>query len=71
MAQIEWLPWSAESFARARAARRPVLLSIVASWSQACREMDETSYADSAVASIVHECFVPIRVDADYRPDIS
>jgi uncharacterized protein YyaL (SSP411 family) len=71
MAQIAWLPWSAESFARARAERRPVLLSIVASWSQACREMDDTSYADSAVASIVHECFVPIRVDADYRPDIS
>jgi uncharacterized protein YyaL (SSP411 family) len=71
MPQITWLPWSAESFARARAERKPVLLSIVASWSQACREMDETSYADSTVASIVGDRFVAIRVDADHRPDIS
>jgi uncharacterized protein YyaL (SSP411 family) len=71
MAQIAWLPWSAESFGRARAERRPVLLSIVASWSQACREMDETSYADATVAAIVGERFVAIRVDADHRPDVS
>jgi uncharacterized protein len=71
MADIAWLPWSAESFARAQAERKPVLLSIVASWSQACREMDDTSYADSTVASIVDERFVAIRVDADHRPDIS
>ena len=71
MAQIAWLPWSAASFARAQAERKPVLLSIVATWSQACREMDDTSYADSGVASIVDERFVPIRVDADHRPDIS
>jgi uncharacterized protein YyaL (SSP411 family) len=71
MLDIAWLSWSAESFARAGAERKPVLLSIVAGWSQACREMDETSYADPAVAAIVDECFVAIRVDADRRPDIS
>ena len=46
MADIHWLPWSAVPFARARAGRKPVLLSIVTGWSQACRAMDETSYAD-------------------------
>jgi uncharacterized protein YyaL (SSP411 family) len=71
MPHIAWLPWSAESFARARAEGKPVLLSIVTSWSQACREMDDTSYADSDVAAIVDARFVAIRVDADRRPDIS
>jgi uncharacterized protein YyaL (SSP411 family) len=33
--------------------------------------MDRTTYADPAVAGIVNDRFVPIRVDADRRPDIS
>jgi len=71
MADIHWLPWSAVPFARARASRRPVLLSIVTGWSLACRAMDETSYADPAVVALVNERFIPVRVDADRRPDIS
>ena len=33
--------------------------------------MDRTSYADRGVAELVAEKFVPVRVDADRRPDIS
>ncbi len=33
--------------------------------------MDDTSYADPAVVAIVNARFVPVRVDADRRPDIS
>ena len=71
MSGIDWLPWSAAAFARAKAERKPVLLSIVTTWSRGCDEMDRTSYADSAVAGLIAERFVPIRVDADRRPDIS
>jgi hypothetical protein len=71
MTQIGWLPWTAEAFARAEAERKPVLLSIVTSWSRGCEEMDKTSYADPAVADLVAERFVPVRVDADRHPDIS
>src|SRR4051812_45444572 len=71
MPDIHWLPWSPVPFARARAGRRPVLLSIVTGWSRACRRMDDTSYADPAVVSIVNDRFIPVRVDADRRPDIS
>jgi hypothetical protein len=68
---IEWLPWSVRAFARARAEGKPVLLSIVTTWSRGCDEMDRTSYADPVVAGLVTEQFVPVRVDADRRPDIS
>jgi uncharacterized protein YyaL (SSP411 family) len=71
MPEIHWLPWSAVPFARARAGRKPVLLSIVTSWSIACRTMDDTAYADPAVSAIVNDRFIPVRVDADRRPDIS
>jgi uncharacterized protein YyaL (SSP411 family) len=60
MPDIAWLPWSVDSFGRARAERKPVLLSIVAGWSQACREMDQSSYADPEVVSIVDQRFVGV-----------
>jgi uncharacterized protein YyaL (SSP411 family) len=33
--------------------------------------MDRTVYADAAIAAFINDRFVPIRVDADDRPDIS
>jgi hypothetical protein len=68
---VSWLPWGGEAFARARAQQKPVLLSIGTAWSSSCREMDRTSYADPAVVALIHERFVPVRVDADRRPDVS
>ena len=68
---IAWQPWSAAAFARARAERKAVLLSIAASWCHWCHEMDRTSYADAGVIALINERFVPVRVDADERPDIS
>jgi uncharacterized protein YyaL (SSP411 family) len=68
---VQWLPWHTDAFARARAEDKPVLLSIAASWSESCYEMDSTTYADAAIVARVHERFVPVRVDVDRRPDIS
>jgi uncharacterized protein YyaL (SSP411 family) len=70
-AGIAWLPWSAAAFARARSEGKPVLLSIAASWCHNCEEMDHTSYTDPAVVSLVAAQYIPIRVDADRRPDLS
>ena len=68
---IDWLPWSADAFARAARERKPILLSITAAWCQACHEMDRTTYEDAQVIAIVRDRFVPIRVDTDRRPDIN
>src|SRR3954467_6401696 len=68
---IEWRPWGAEAFAQAARASKPGLHSTPAAWCRACREMDRTTYADAAVAAIVHDRFVAVRVDADRRPDIN
>ena len=70
MAAIAWLSWSAESFARAAAEQKPVLLSLAPSWCAHSRHMDASTYTDETVASVVRDHFVAIRVDADRRPDI-
>lgn len=68
---IQWLPWGADAFARARAEGKPVLLSITAAWCRACHEMDRTTYADAAVAALIRDRFIAVRVDTDRRPDIN
>ena len=68
---IEWTDWGTAAFERARSERKAVLLSIVTAWSGACAEMDRTSFADARVSAIVAERFIPLRVDADRRPDIA
>lgn len=68
---VAWLPWSAAAFGRARDERRPVLLSIAAAWSEGCADMDRASYADPTIATFINEHFVPVRVDADERPDVA
>jgi hypothetical protein len=70
-APVDWHPWSSDAFARAARERKPVLLSITAAWSGACREMDTTTYASQDVAALVQDRFVAVRVDADRRPDIN
>lgn len=71
MAAIRWLPWTTDAFTRARGEAKPVLLSIVAPWSIACAEMERTTWADPGVIAAIEDRFVPIRVDADRRPDIA
>jgi uncharacterized protein YyaL (SSP411 family) len=68
---VEWLPWCSESFARARAEQKPILLSIVATWARGCAEMDRVSYGDRATAQLINASVVAVRIDADERPDLA
>src|SRR6185436_1225405 len=69
--EVHWQPWSSRAFARAASEHKPVLLAVTVDWCRWCADMHRTSYADPVVATLINERFVPIRVDADERPDIS
>ncbi|HET7814417.1 MAG TPA: DUF255 domain-containing protein [Candidatus Baltobacteraceae bacterium] len=69
--EIDWQPWSAAAFDRARAENKPVLLSISAVWCHWCHVMDETSYSDPNVIAAINADYVPVRVDNDRRPDVN
>ena len=71
MTGISWLPWTAASFTRAREEGKPVLLSLAPTWCRNSAEMDGTSYAAPDVAALANTRFIPVRVDADRRPDIA
>jgi len=68
---IDWREWSERAFGDARAASKPILLSLVTAWSEECSAMDAATYADPEVVKIVESRFLSIRVDADRRPDVN
>lgn len=67
---IHWYPWSAEAFAAAEAADKPVLLDIGAVWCHWCHVMDGESYENPELAGFLNQHFICIKVDRDERPDV-
>ena len=67
---IQWHEWGEEAFAAARSADKPMLLDVGAVWCHWCHVMDRESYDDPAIAAIVNEHFIAVKVDRDERPDI-
>ncbi len=67
---IRWYEWGEEAFTAAQQENKPILLDIGAVWCHWCHVMDRESYDDSAIAQIVNENFIAVKVDRDERPDI-
>ena len=67
---VDWFPWGEEAFARAAAEDRPVFLSIGYATCHWCHVMEQESFEDPAVARVLNEHFIAIKVDREERPDI-
>ena len=67
---VDWYPWSEEALARARAERKPILLSIGYSACHWCHVMAHESFEDPETAALMNERFVSIKVDREERPDL-
>ena len=59
-----------EAFRQAQEEDKPILLDIGAIWCHWCHVMDVESYENEAIAALINENFVAIKVDRDERPDI-
>ncbi|HEY6445267.1 MAG TPA: thioredoxin domain-containing protein [Acidobacteriaceae bacterium] len=67
---VYWQEWGAAAFALATQLDKPVLLDVGAVWCHWCHVMDRESYEDEALAAVINEHFVAIKVDRDERPDV-
>ena len=67
---VEWWPWCEEAFAEARRRNVPVLLSIGYAACHWCHVMAHESFEDDAVAAVMNEHFINIKVDREERPDV-
>ena len=67
---VDRFPWCDEAFAKAKAEDKPVFLSIGYSCCHWCHIMGHESFEDEAVAEILNQNFIAIKVDREERPDI-
>ena len=67
---VDWYPWGEEAIERARREDRPIFLSIGYSACHWCHVMEHESFENEAIARVLNENFVAIKVDREERPDL-
>lgn len=67
---VDWYAWGEEAFAAAKRENKPIFLSIGYSTCHWCHVMEEESFDNPEVASILNQHFISIKVDREQRPDI-
>ena len=67
---VDWYPWGAEAFSKAKREDKPIFLSIGYSSCHWCHVMEEECFEDEEVAKLLNEHFVSIKVDREERPDV-
>ncbi|GAA2476017.1 thioredoxin domain-containing protein [Terrabacter carboxydivorans] len=67
---VHWQEWGDAAFAEARRRNVPVLLSVGYAACHWCHVMAHESFEDDAVAAVLNERFVSVKVDREERPDI-
>jgi len=67
---VHWQPWGPEVLAAARHQNKPILLSVGYAACHWCHVMAHESFEDAAIADLMNELFVAVKVDREERPDV-
>ena len=67
---VHWHPWDDAALDSAKAAGKPILLSIGYSACHWCHVMAHESFEDSGTADVMNALYVNIKVDREERPDL-
>ena len=66
---LAWASLDRETFARARAEKRLIVVDGSAEWCHWCHVMEATTYHDPGVRELLDSRFVAVKVDVDEDPD--
>ncbi|WP_417827376.1 thioredoxin domain-containing protein [Thalassospira sp.] len=67
---VHWQPWSSDILAAAKAANKPILLSVGYAACHWCHVMAHESFEDDGIAALMNELFINIKLDREERPDL-
>jgi len=67
---VDWYEWGDEALEKAKKENKPLLISIGYASCHWCHQMEKESFMDTAVARVMNENFICIKVDREERPDI-
>ena len=67
---VDWYPWGAEAFEKARHEDKPIFLSVGYSTCHWCHVMERESFENEEISTLLNAHFVSIKVDREERPDV-
>jgi uncharacterized protein len=67
---VDWYEWGAEALEKAKTENKPLIVSVGYASCHWCHVMEKESFMDTAVARLMNENFISIKVDREERPDI-
>ncbi len=67
---VDWYPWGEEALQRAKDEDKPIFLSIGYSACHWCHVMAHESFENEAIAAVMNEHFINVKVDREERPDL-
>ncbi len=67
---VDWYPWGAEAFERAKKEKKLIFLSIGYSACHWCHVMERETFSNEAIAKVLNANFICIKVDREERPDV-
>lgn len=67
---VDWYPWGEAAFVKARKEHKLIFLSIGYSTCYWCHVMERQVFEDGAIAALMNQFFVNIKVDREERPDL-
>ena len=67
---VDWYPWGEAAFTAAREQDKPVFLSVGYSACHWCHVMERESFENEAIAAILNDRYISIKVDREERPDV-
>ncbi|MCC6572248.1 MAG: thioredoxin domain-containing protein [Planctomycetes bacterium] len=67
---VDWYPWGAEAFDKAKREDKLVFLSVGYATCHWCHVMEHESFESEEIAALLNKDYVAIKVDREERPDI-
>lgn len=66
-----WQPWSLSIFKEAKNEHKLILIFGKVSWCHWCQKMESSTFPDPRVVELIHNHFVPVKVDLDEDAAVS
>jgi uncharacterized protein len=67
---VNWMAWHDKTLQKAKAEQKLLLISIGYAACHWCHVMEHETFSDTAVAKVMNQYFVNIKIDREERPDI-
>jgi uncharacterized protein YyaL (SSP411 family) len=67
---VQWYPWGPDALEAAKTSNKPILLSVGYAACHWCHVMAHECFEDAAIAGVMNELFINIKVDREERPDL-